>query len=117
LEFIFNSLHHPRQLKSTPKTEFLDVGRAAGAFGNVNHGHENKSYKPQICVFCDYAKRRNRGWHPFSSETRRKNDSQDPLVYPGPTPLLPAAQFAMAAADMHHRTPEFARSIKRFWRS
>src|ERR1700727_2391007 len=26
---------------------------------------------------------------------------------PGPTPLLPAAQFAMAAADIHHRTPEF----------
>src|SRR5579872_7074005 len=30
-----------------------------------------------------------------------------PLFTPGPTPLLPAAQFAMAAADMHHRTPEF----------
>jgi aspartate aminotransferase-like enzyme len=29
------------------------------------------------------------------------------LVTPGPTPLLPAAQFAMAAADIHHRTPEF----------
>ena len=29
------------------------------------------------------------------------------LYTPGPTPLLPAAQFAMAAADMHHRTPEF----------
>jgi aspartate aminotransferase-like enzyme len=29
------------------------------------------------------------------------------LFTPGPTPLLPAAQFAMAAADMHHRTPEF----------
>jgi len=29
------------------------------------------------------------------------------LLTPGPTPLLPAAQFAMAAADMHHRTPEF----------
>ena len=28
------------------------------------------------------------------------------LFTPGPTPLLPAAQFAMAAADMHHRTPE-----------
>src|SRR5579883_3600453 len=26
---------------------------------------------------------------------------------PGPTPLLPAAQFAMAAADLHHRTAEF----------
>src|ERR1700739_3867999 len=26
---------------------------------------------------------------------------------PGPPPLLPAAQFAMAAADIHHRTPEF----------
>jgi aspartate aminotransferase-like enzyme len=29
------------------------------------------------------------------------------LFTPGPTPLLPSAQFAMAAADMHHRTPEF----------
>src|SRR5215469_1532431 len=29
------------------------------------------------------------------------------LFTPGPTPLLPASQFAMAAADMHHRTAEF----------
>jgi aspartate aminotransferase-like enzyme len=29
------------------------------------------------------------------------------LFTPGPTPLLPASQFAMAAADIHHRTPEF----------
>src|ERR1035437_8477328 len=29
------------------------------------------------------------------------------LFTPGPTPLLPAAQQAMAAADMHHRTAEF----------
>jgi aspartate aminotransferase-like enzyme len=29
------------------------------------------------------------------------------LFTPGPTPLLPAAQFAMATADIHHRTPEF----------
>ena len=29
------------------------------------------------------------------------------LYTPGPTPLLPAAQFAVAAADIHHRTPEF----------
>jgi aspartate aminotransferase-like enzyme len=29
------------------------------------------------------------------------------LFTPGPTPLLPAAQFAMAAADIHHRTAEF----------
>ncbi len=29
------------------------------------------------------------------------------LYTPGPTPLLPAAQFAMAAADIHHRTSEF----------
>src|SRR6202789_3676143 len=28
------------------------------------------------------------------------------LFTPGPTPLLPVAQFAMAAADMHHRTAE-----------
>src|SRR5277367_3114398 len=28
------------------------------------------------------------------------------LFTPGPTPLLPAAQFAMAAADIHHRTAE-----------
>ena len=35
------------------------------------------------------------------------------LFTPGPTPLLPAAQFAMAAADMHHRTPSSAPSSKR----
>src|SRR3569832_1444424 len=29
------------------------------------------------------------------------------MFTPGPTPLLPAAQFAMAAADLHHRTAEF----------
>src|SRR5579871_3387372 len=29
------------------------------------------------------------------------------LFTPGPTPMLPAAQFAMAAADVHHRTAEF----------
>src|ERR1700734_1498906 len=29
------------------------------------------------------------------------------LFTPGPPPLLPAAQFAMAAADLHHRTAEF----------
>src|SRR6202453_3519816 len=29
------------------------------------------------------------------------------LFPPGPTPLPPAAQFAMAAADIHHRAPEF----------
>ena len=29
------------------------------------------------------------------------------LFTPGPTPLLPASQFAMAAADLHHRTAEF----------
>ena len=35
------------------------------------------------------------------------------LFTPGPTPLLPAAQFAMAAADIHHRTPEFRALFKR----
>lgn len=29
------------------------------------------------------------------------------LFTPGPTPLLPAAQYAMAAADVHHRTADF----------
>lgn len=29
------------------------------------------------------------------------------LFTPGPTPLLPSAQFAIAAADIHHRTAEF----------
>src|SRR3954464_4651716 len=29
------------------------------------------------------------------------------LFTPGPTPLLPAAQRAMASADMHHRTAGF----------
>ena len=35
------------------------------------------------------------------------------LFTPGPTPLLPAAQFAMAAADIHHRTPEFRNLYQR----
>jgi aspartate aminotransferase-like enzyme len=35
------------------------------------------------------------------------------LYTPGPTPLLPAAQFAMAAADLHHRTPEFRALFKK----
>jgi aspartate aminotransferase-like enzyme len=35
------------------------------------------------------------------------------LFTPGPTPLLPAAQFAMAVADMHHRTPEFRALYKK----
>ncbi len=35
------------------------------------------------------------------------------LFTPGPTPLLPAAQFAMAAADIHHRTAEFRALYKR----
>src|SRR5579864_8330118 len=29
------------------------------------------------------------------------------LFTPGPTPLLPAGQLAMAGATMHHRTAEF----------
>src|SRR5690242_13612379 len=29
------------------------------------------------------------------------------LYTPGPTPLLPAAQTAMAAANVHHRTADF----------
>ncbi|MGA2697770.1 MAG: alanine--glyoxylate aminotransferase family protein, partial [Terriglobales bacterium] len=29
------------------------------------------------------------------------------LFTPGPTPLLPSAQTAMAAFTMHHRTAEF----------
>lgn len=32
---------------------------------------------------------------------------------PGPTPLLPDAQFAMAAADLHHRTGEFRALYKK----
>lgn len=35
------------------------------------------------------------------------------LYTPGPTPLLPDAQFAMAAADLHHRTPEFRALYKK----
>jgi aspartate aminotransferase-like enzyme len=35
------------------------------------------------------------------------------LFTPGPTPLLPSAQFAMAAADLHHRTPEFRALYKK----
>jgi hypothetical protein len=50
---------------------------------------------------------------------REHYDLQNALVYtPGPTPLLPAAQFAMAAADIHHRTPEFrALFCRKFWPS
>jgi len=35
------------------------------------------------------------------------------LFTPGPTPLLPAAQVAMAAANMHHRTAEFRQLYRR----
>ena len=35
------------------------------------------------------------------------------LFTPGPTPLLPAAQQAMSAADLHHRTPEFCAMFSR----
>lgn len=42
-----------------------------------------------------------------SSESRKSMFRKTRLFTPGPTPLLPAAQFAMAAADIHHRTPEF----------
>ncbi len=35
------------------------------------------------------------------------------LFTPGPTPLLPSAQFAMAAAAMHHRTAEFRSMFQR----
>src|SRR5258708_6000319 len=35
------------------------------------------------------------------------------LFTPGPTPLLPAAQLAMAAADIHHRTAEFRALYKK----
>ena len=47
--------------------------------------------------------------HNFSiySEERDLLIRKTRLFTPGPTPLLPAAQFAMAAADIHHRTPEF----------
>jgi len=43
-------------------------------------------------------------FHPENEETMIRKTR---LYTPGPTPLLPAAQFAMAAADIHHRTPEF----------
>src|SRR6202012_2348064 len=62
-------------------------------------------------------------WNVPTSHYRKKRDSgplatmntedsetmirKTRLFTPGPTPLLPAAQFAMAAADIHHRTPEF----------
>jgi hypothetical protein len=43
----------------------------------------------------------------IQSKTRKIMIRKTRLFTPGPTPLLPAAQFAMAAADMHHRTAEF----------
>ncbi len=35
------------------------------------------------------------------------------LFTPGPTPLLPAAQLAMASADVHHRTADFRALYRR----
>lgn len=35
------------------------------------------------------------------------------LFTPGPTPLLPAAQMAMASADVHHRTADFRALYRR----
>ena len=35
------------------------------------------------------------------------------LFTPGPTPLLPASQMAMASADFHHRSAEFRELYKR----
>ncbi len=52
-----------------------------------------------MCVFCDFRKDSTLRGESMIRKTR--------LFTPGPTPLLPAAQFAMAAADIHHRTPEF----------
>jgi len=39
--------------------------------------------------------------------------AQDTLFTPGPTPLLPAAQQAMAFYDMHHRTADFRALLTR----
>src|SRR5690348_6163528 len=75
------------------------------------------SQKSQTCVFCDFLIRLSS--HPAGSIPDRsgigaqKTTQGEPMIRktrlytPGPTPLLPAAQFAMAAADIHHRTPEF----------
>jgi len=59
--------------------------------------------------------RRQNGWLHYESASgrvktgkARENMIHKTRLYtPGPTPLLPAAQFAMAAADIHHRTAEF----------
>src|SRR5208283_5830839 len=62
------------------------------------------SHKSQICVFCEWRCEQ----QPFGRDARRETMIRKTRLFtPGPTPLLPAAQFAMAAADMHHRTPEF----------
>src|ERR1035437_6085211 len=62
-------------------------------------------HKSQTCVFCDCrCARQPSRLAPCGGE---KMIRKTRLFTPGPTPLLPAAQFAMAAADMHHRTPEF----------
>src|SRR4051794_32394549 len=58
---------------------------------------DDVSQKYLLCVLCDLDSLAE--GEPMIRKTR--------LFTPGPTPLLPAAQFAMAAADMHHRTPEF----------
>jgi len=44
------------------------------------------------------------GQRNYNSDTMLRKER---LFTPGPTPLLPQAQFAMAAAGMHHRTAEF----------
>ncbi len=60
----------------------------------------------------DVAKNLSNSGSSISRRPRRENKEKTMirktrLYTPGPTPLLPAAQFAMAAADIHHRTPEF----------
>src|SRR5271170_8016363 len=62
------------------------------------------SHKSHLCVFCDYGRRA------YPAKVLRRRFAmfrKTRLFTPGPTPLLPAAQFAMAAADVHHRTAEF----------
>ena len=52
---------------------------------------------------CDLVSFPNRGAFEYSGRMLKKNR----LFTPGPTPLLPVAQTAMASYGMHHRTADF----------
>jgi aspartate aminotransferase-like enzyme len=94
--------------KNAPKKNCTHSGRGRPDLslkGFLHKQNIHKNHKYVYSVIAGPVRRLNStGTRP---ETRRKMIRKTRLFTPGPTPLLPAAQFAMAAADMHHRTPEF----------